>query len=549
MKKAILIIVAILAVICLLLLLRSCGDDADAYKVRAVFDNGAFVVPGEDVRVAGANVGSVDSIDVSMPGETITADPEDDVPPGKAIIVMNITDPAFQDFRDDASCLIRPQSLIGEKFIDCSVTQPRAPGTEAPPEIKEIPSGEPGAGQYLLPIENNGKAVDQDLITNIYRLPYAQRFRIILNELGAGLATRGPELNETIKRANPTLMQVNKVLEILSSQNKRLAELAKNGDNNLTKLAEKRRNLVGFFKNAGYTAGATAERSEDLAGNLRELPQTLRELRATFNALGTFAGDTRPVFAALRPNVKQISEVTTKLKPFAEATEISLASLGRATRTAGPDLVASQPIIQKLGTQAKTGKKPATDLNFFLQSTRQGNGFKNLMKIFYYTASALNGYDQFGHYQRTNVIVTPCTQYKIAADQLGCDASWTYQRANPRTGADALASALPDLGAGLDAELEGTTGDTGETGETGDTGETAPTGETGQTGETGDTGVTGTTPSIDGAGDTTPLPSQVDLGTDPDIDESTGRSKRDPRSGDQDEMSARMPILDYLLSR
>ena len=32
---------------------------------------------------------------------------------------MNIADPGFQDFRSDATCLIRPQSLIGEKFVDC----------------------------------------------------------------------------------------------------------------------------------------------------------------------------------------------------------------------------------------------------------------------------------------------------------------------------------------------------------------------------------------------------------------------------------------------
>ena len=40
-----------------------------------------------------------------------------------------------QDFREDASCLIRPQSLLGEKFVECQPTQPRAPGTEPPPEL------------------------------------------------------------------------------------------------------------------------------------------------------------------------------------------------------------------------------------------------------------------------------------------------------------------------------------------------------------------------------------------------------------------------------
>jgi phospholipid/cholesterol/gamma-HCH transport system substrate-binding protein len=495
-RRVVLIVIALLLILVAVLVFRSCTDDSDAYKVRAIFDNGAFVVPGEDVRVAGANIGSVDSIDVTMPGETVSVDPVDDDDPGKAVVVMNITDKAFQDFRSDASCIIRPQSLIGEKFIDCSVTEPRPAGTEPPPPLTEIADGEPGAGQYLLPLENNGHSVDQDLINNIYRLPYAQRFRIILNELGAGLASRGPELNETITRANPTLMQVNKVLKIVASQNERLAQLARNGERNMTELAARRENMVGFFRSAGYTAAATAERGEAQAENLRNLPTTLRELRSTFSALDTFATSARPVFSSLRPNVEEISEVTTKLRPFAEATEVSLSSLGEATETAGPDLVASRPIIRKLGRQARTGRQPATDLNFLLASTRQNDGYDNLMRFLYNTASSLNGFDEFGHYQRSNVIVTSCAQYSTGYSGTGCATQWVGDRADVSESSMAEPlGMMPQLGTGNldDPALTGETGPTGATGATGDdsvTGEDGaePQGATGVTGATGATG-------------------------------------------------------------
>ena len=59
--------------------------------------------------------------------------------PGKAVVVMRIDDPAFQDFREDASCLIRPQSLIGEKFVECEPTQPHAASSEPPPPLERIP--------------------------------------------------------------------------------------------------------------------------------------------------------------------------------------------------------------------------------------------------------------------------------------------------------------------------------------------------------------------------------------------------------------------------
>src|SRR5689334_25171878 len=130
-KRLILAAGLVLAVVAVVLLASGGDDSSDGYKVRAVFDNGGFMVTGEEVRVAGATVGEIESVDVSMPGETVAYENGKPVDkPGKAIIVLNITDPGFQDFRQDATCQIRPQSLIGEKFVDCRTTLPRAPGSK-----------------------------------------------------------------------------------------------------------------------------------------------------------------------------------------------------------------------------------------------------------------------------------------------------------------------------------------------------------------------------------------------------------------------------------
>ncbi len=100
------------------------GNDDGDYLVRAYFDNAGFVVTGEEVRIAGA-LGSVQEVRVSRPGEAVTEDGSED--PGKAVIVLKIDDGGFQNFLTDASCLIRPQSLLGEKYVDCEPTMPRAP--------------------------------------------------------------------------------------------------------------------------------------------------------------------------------------------------------------------------------------------------------------------------------------------------------------------------------------------------------------------------------------------------------------------------------------
>ena len=188
MRRIAVIALVIVAAVAVLALGTAAGGDEDVYEVRAIFDSAGFLVEGEEVRVAGANVGVVSDVSVTGNDEPALEDGGPD--PGKAVVVLRIDDPAFQDFREDASCLIRPQSLIGEKFVECEPTQPRAAGTEPPPPLEPLADGETGEGEYLLPLERNGKAVDLDLVNNIMEEPYPDRFRLILNDLGAEL--RGP---------------------------------------------------------------------------------------------------------------------------------------------------------------------------------------------------------------------------------------------------------------------------------------------------------------------------------------------------------------------
>ena len=50
---------------------------------------------------------------------------------------------------------------------------------------------------------NTHPPVDLDLVLNIFRRPVRERFTLLLDALGAGLAARGEDLNQTIRRAAP----------------------------------------------------------------------------------------------------------------------------------------------------------------------------------------------------------------------------------------------------------------------------------------------------------------------------------------------------------
>ncbi len=422
MRRILAIIAALLAIGLLIALPGALGaGGGGTYEVRGIFDNGAFVVEDEEVRVAGATVGTVKEVDVSDDDEIVSREGGDHPVPGKAVVVMDISESGFKDFRADASCTIRPQSLIGERYIDCTPTEPRAPGEPPPPELEEIPDGEPGAGQRLLPLENNATTVDLDLIQNIQRVPYRDRFRLIINDLGAALAARGEELGEVIDRANPALRETDRVLNILALQSRELASLADNGNRALEPLARNRTSVTGFMRNAAVAAEATAERGDDLEEALSKFPATLHQVRLTMSRLKEFADQGTPLFADLRASGANISRATQELTPFARAAIPALTTLGDAAESAGPKLAASDPLLTDLAATAHAAVPVGNNVSSLFDTFIRTGGFPALADFIYYTTAATNGFDDFGHFLRINVQVTNCIDVSSFVLQ-GCEA-------------------------------------------------------------------------------------------------------------------------------
>ena len=398
------------------------GDDGGDYKVRAYFDNAGFLVNGEEVRIAGATVGTVDEVTVSLPGEPVRRNGDEE--PGKAVAVLSINDSGFQDFLTDASCLIRPQSLLGEKYVECEPTQPRAPETQPPPALEQIPDGEIGAGQYRLPIENNGKQIDLDLVNNITREPEVERFRLILNDLGAGLAARGPDLADVIRRADPALQETDKVLATLAKQNQQLAQLAQDSDTILQPLSEQRQHLAGFIRNAATAGTAAAERRDDIVAGFDEFPNALRELQSTMVELRRFAEQATPVAVNLRKAAPGLTDATKALRPFSKAATISLTNLGDTTEASADDLAASSPVIRQLRKVGEKSIPGARNLNQLLMTLRKTGGIDYLMNFILNSSNTFNGFDDFGHYLLAQLQITNCVDYSPIVVS-GCQANWS----------------------------------------------------------------------------------------------------------------------------
>ncbi|HWI71155.1 MAG TPA: MlaD family protein [Baekduia sp.] len=411
MRARLIAVAAALAAAALVLVIfgTGAGDDHKGdYKVRAIFSNAFTVIPGEDVKISGVRVGKISDLDVT--------------PDNKAAVVLDITEPGFKDFRKDATCTIRPQSLIGERFVECTPTQPRAEGDAPAPELDEIKHGD-GKGQFLLPDSQTLKPVDLDLVGNIMRLPYRQRLSIILNELGTGLAANGDDLREAIKEANPALEQTDKVLAILAEQNKTLADLAKNGDKVLAPLARDKAKVADFIDKADKTAVASAERRSDIEASLQKFPAFLKELKPTMQRLGGLADQMTPVLTDLGSAAPQINSFIKQLGPFSAAGTPALESLGDAADVGDQALLKAKPVVGDLRDFAGQAKPLVTNLDALLTSLKTTGGIERLMDFLYYSVTATNGYDTLGHYLRAVFVLTNCTTYVVQTVP-GCSANF-----------------------------------------------------------------------------------------------------------------------------
>ncbi|HEY5343979.1 MAG TPA: MlaD family protein [Solirubrobacteraceae bacterium] len=414
------------ALVAVVLLATSAGGSSGSYTVRAIFDDAGNVISGENVKIEGVKVGAVGSVTPT--------------PQAQAAVVLTIEDPGFQSFRSDASCTIEPEALLGEKFVNCLPTQPRAAGTPLPPPLKRIPSGQEGAGQYLLPVQNTSSPVDVDLLNDITRRPEAERFTIIINELGAGLAGRGSDLNVVVKRADPALRELDKVLAIFARDNKTLAKLADDSATALKPFAAVRARVANFIVQANTVSRATAAHRGALAKNLADFPAFLRQLGPAAERFGKFADQTTPVFTDLAVAAPGLNKAFTNLPAFANSSTAFFTSLGRTARTSGPAIAATQPLLGKVQALGSSVKPFAGNLSELLTSLRDTGGLERFLDFVFLGGGSLNGYDSLGHFLRAEIIGKNCVGYQVKPQQ-GCSANFVKEEGSAASASAAGATA------------------------------------------------------------------------------------------------------------
>jgi virulence factor Mce-like protein len=370
---------------------------ADGQTYTVVLDNAFGLTSGADLRASGVTVGKVTGLDV----QRSTA---------RALATITIDKPAFAGFRKDVFCEVKPQSLIGEYYLDCD------PGKAAQPAPRTIP------------VQQTAGTIPPDLVLDILRRPARERFGLILTELGIGTAARGDDLQTTIRRGVPALRETDKVLKILADNSRTLQQLTADADQVLVKLAANRADVGRFVSTAGATTAAAADRKAKLAETVRKLPAFLRELRPTLADLGTAAERQTPALADLRRSAPDLTTFLTRLGPFAESARPAVRGLGKASVTGIEAVREARSTVSQLRALGASATEPMRNLRFVLEdvndrgravepnklSPGNGAGFTGLEAFLQYAfvqSQAINIFDSKGYLLKLELLINECSKY------------------------------------------------------------------------------------------------------------------------------------------
>jgi virulence factor Mce-like protein len=391
-------------------------DDSGGKKYELLFDNAFGLTEGGDFKVAGVRAGQTSKFKV----RTV-----DDRP--LAVVEAEVTEPGLADLRRDARCEIRPQSLIGEYFVDCQ------PGTSD----ERLPDG------GRVPVEQTSSTIAIDLVNDVMRRPYRERLRLIVGELGAGLAGRPGDLSAALRRAHPALRETSETLQILGRQTDTIEKFIGDAHTVVGALENRKRDVSRFVREAGETAEISASRREQLGESFERLPAFLAELEPYMGRLGDLTQAQTPVLRDLQSASGELDTFLTRLRPFAAEGLPAFKALGdasvvgrRAVRKTDEELRElrrlardapgfAKPLRQLLQTiddrkravepdrRAAASGPPPGDKTHTTSSRAGFTGMEAIWNYFYWQTLSTNALDDVGHVLRLTALVNQCSPYEV----------------------------------------------------------------------------------------------------------------------------------------
>jgi phospholipid/cholesterol/gamma-HCH transport system substrate-binding protein len=259
------------------------------HRVHLVFSSANQIAPNAPVRIAGVNIGSVDSIE---PGPGDTAD-----------VTVSLDDEAIP-LHTDATARIRPRTFLeGAFFVDL---------TEGSPSAPELPD------DGTIPLGQTSDPVQFDQILTTLQPSVRESLRSALRGLATSLSDGGPRaINRTIPMLRPLFTDTAVVSDAFTgTEPNDLAGAVKSSSKLATALAHDRPRLGSLVSGFSTVAAALSSRQRELGETIGGLDDVLRESPPTLDAIDAATPDADSLVSAARPLLRRAPSVVNPSIPL-----------------------------------------------------------------------------------------------------------------------------------------------------------------------------------------------------------------------------------------
>jgi phospholipid/cholesterol/gamma-HCH transport system substrate-binding protein len=347
----------------------------DKQVVVAEFRDVSPILVGNDVKIAGAKVGTVADLTLQN---------------GVAKLAMEL-DPSALPLHADAQATVKPVSLLGERFVDLNTGSADAP---------LLPSGAP------IPITQTKLQTDLDQALNIFDGTAGQGFGAIVGTLGEGFKGNGADVDGALKALAPSMQKTDQFVRVLQDQNAVLNQLIDSVEPVARSLASDNGKTIDRLVDSTNSLMTTTKNNhQELNDTLKELPGTLTAARGTLGNLANAADPVRDSLRSIRPVTDDLNSISDELMTFSDSADPALDKLVPVLDKGEGLLKEVQPVarhLHELGPDFKaTGQGVAP---IFREASQNVNSVLGFVRNW---ALTTNGRDGLSHYFRAFGVGSP----------------------------------------------------------------------------------------------------------------------------------------------
>lgn len=290
------------------------------YNVRVQLPSAANLFPGNDVRIGGTRVGTVEKL---VPEEQRD---------GHVVVYAYLKlEKNVQPLPADTTATVPSISSVGLKYL----------ALERGSSRRTIPAG----GE--IPISQAREQVDIGEFFDMFDKPTRIASQRNLREFGAGLAGRGLNLNEALGTLKPLVRRLTPVMHNLASPQTDLAGLFPALDRAAREAAPVAAQQGDLYASANTFFGAWASVASSLEEAIQAGPSSLKTATYSFQYQAKF--------------IDQNTEFMRLLRPSAEALRVAAPPLGHAVKVGAVTLDAAQSLNGEIASAAKAVQRFAED--------------------------------------------------------------------------------------------------------------------------------------------------------------------------------------------